>query len=105
MLIYKICTEKLWEETQRTGLFRGMPIDINDGYVHLSTAEQLSETARKYFAGQTGLVVLTIDSEKLGADLRWEPSSSGSRTGNFPHLYGSLNMDDVLNVEPLMVKQ
>ena len=90
MHIYKICTRELWEETERTGVFPGMPIDIADGYVHFSTAEQSEETARKYFAGQKDLVLLMVESETLGAALRWEASSSGKRAGDFPHLYGPL---------------
>jgi uncharacterized protein (DUF952 family) len=100
MLIYKICTQKLWEESVRNGLFSGMPIDIRDGYIHFSTAEQNEETARKYFSGQTGLVLLAVDSDSLGDDLRWEPSSSGSRPGLFPHLYAPLKIETILSAEP-----
>lgn len=102
MLIYKICTVDLWEETRRTGVFPGMPIDIDDGYIHLSTAEQQAETMRKYFAGKPGHVVLSIDADSLGDALKWEPSFSGSRPGNFPHLYGALKLSDVLKAEPLI---
>ena len=103
MHIYKICTQALWEETQRTGVFPGMPIDIADGYVHFSTAEQQAETARKYFAGQTGLVLLTVDAEALGAALRFEPSSSRTRPGDFPHLYGPLPLSAILEATPFSV--
>ncbi len=95
MLIYKICTRALWEETERTGVFPGMPVDMADGYVHFSTAEQNAETARKYFAGQMDLMLLTVDAEKLGEALVWEASSSGNRPGKFPHLYGKLKREDV----------
>jgi uncharacterized protein (DUF952 family) len=100
MLIYKICPRTLWDETKRTGTFPGMPIDIADGYIHFSTAEQNPETARKYFAGQADLMLLTVDAEKLGAALRWEASSSGSRPGLFPHLYGPLPLHAVVEVTP-----
>jgi uncharacterized protein (DUF952 family) len=101
MLIYKICTAELWEETQRKGEFLGMPIDTKDGYIHFSTAEQQAETVRKYFSGRTGLVVLTVESDILGNALRWEPSSSGSRPGNFPHLYRSLKATEILRADLL----
>ena len=90
MLIYKICTRALWEETERTGVFPGIPIDIADGYVHFSAAEQSAETASKYFKGQKDLMLLTVESDDLGEALRFEPSSSGARGGLFPHLYGPL---------------
>lgn len=105
MLIYKICTSALWEEMQRTGVFAGMPIDHDDGYVHLSTAEQQEETVRKYFANKSGYVVLAIDAEALGDALVWEPSSSGSRPGLFPHLYGELPLSAVRGMEPLIPSQ
>lgn len=98
MHIYKICTRALWEETERTGMFPGMPIDIQDGYIHFSTAEQQTETLRKYFAEQKDIVVLTVESDTLGEALKWEPSSSGTRAGLFPHLYGVLKRTDVMAV-------
>lgn len=104
MLIYKICTRVLWEETERTGVFPGMPIDVADGYVHFSTAEQQAETARKYFAGQADLMLLTVEADTLGAALVWEASSSGSRPGLFPHLYATLKRSDLLKAEPFEVK-
>jgi len=104
MLIYKICTVELWEETKRSGEFPGMKIDIDDGYVHFSTAEQQAETARKYFSGQSGLMLLTIEADDLGDALRWEPSSSGKRPGNFPHLYRPLKASEVLKAEPFAVE-
>lgn len=93
--MYKICTRALWEETQRSGVFPGMPIDIADGYVHFSTAEQNVETARKYFAGKPDLMLLAVDVAALGDALRWEASSSGDRPGDFPHLYGVLPLSAV----------
>lgn len=105
MLIYKICTAALWQETQQTGTFPGMPIDIADGYIHFSTADQSAETARKYFAGQRGLVLLTVDAETLGPALRWEKSSSGNRPGEFPHLYGLLPLSAIIEAAPFDVPE
>jgi uncharacterized protein (DUF952 family) len=100
MRIYKICTKELWEETESTGVFSGMSVDIADGYVHFSTAEQQGETARKYFAGQKGLMLLTVEAETLGEALKWEASSSGTRSGQFPHLYGPLLREHIISAEP-----
>jgi uncharacterized protein (DUF952 family) len=101
MLIYKICTRALWEETERTGVFPGMPIDLRDGYIHLSSEHQNAGTIRKYFAGQTGLMMLTVDTDKLGAgELRWEKSTSGQRRGDFPHLYGALPLSAITEATP-----
>jgi uncharacterized protein (DUF952 family) len=105
MLIYKICTEAMWENFQRTRMFAGMPIDQQDGYIHLSTAEQQEGTARKYFAGKSGHMVLTIDADALGEALVWEASSSRERPGLFPHLYGPLPFDAVRAAVPLIAPE
>jgi uncharacterized protein (DUF952 family) len=100
MHIYKICTCVLWEETLETGVFPGMAIDVADGYIHFSTAEQQPETARKYFAGQKDLMLLTVEADTLGEALKWEGSSSGTRAGLFPHLYAPLLRVHIISAQP-----
>ncbi len=97
-LIYKICTEGEWRDAERLGQFIGSNVDKADGFIHFSTAEQAEETARKHFAGQTGLVLVTVDTEKLTGDLRWEESRGGAL---FPHLYEPLGVGAVKAVQPL----
>ena len=98
MLIYKIFRADEWAELQSQTVTRGAPIDVTDGYVHFSTADQARETAAKHFAGETGLVLLALDSDALGDDLKWEPSRGGAL---FPHLYRELRITDVLWDKPL----
>jgi uncharacterized protein (DUF952 family) len=98
MLIYKISEAALRREAERDGVFRGAAIDLADGYIHLSTAAQVAETAGKHFAGQRDLVLAAIEAESLGANLKWEPARGGAL---FPHLYGTLPMDAVRWVKPL----
>ena len=83
-LIYKITTATAFAQARLSGNFAGMPIDAQDGYMHFSTAEQLSETLRLHFAGQDDLVLLAVRTTDLGDDLIWEPSRGGQL---FPHLY------------------
>lgn len=97
-LIYKICSEALWREAERVGVFAGAAIDLEDGYIHFSTAAQAPETAARHFAGQGDLVLVAIDADALGDGLRWEPSRGGDL---FPHLYGELRLDAVRWVRPL----
>ena len=97
-LIYKICSEALWREAERVGVFAGAAIDLADGYIHFSTAAQAPETAARHFAGQGDLVLVAIAAEALGDGLRWEPSRGGDL---FPHLYGPLRLDAVRWVRPL----
>ena len=96
--IYKICPKSLWQKAESEGRFDGAPVDIEDGYIHFSTAAQVRETAAKHFSGQPDLVLVAVDAGKLGEDLRWEPSRGGDL---FPHLYAPLSLADVLWVQPL----
>jgi uncharacterized protein (DUF952 family) len=85
--IYKLLTREAWETALAAGVFMGSPVDLADGFIHFSAADQAQETARRHFAGQADLVLLTIEAESLGDGLRWEPSRGGAL---FPHLYGVL---------------
>ena len=87
MFIYKVCAEALWRDAIRAGAFKGAPVDLADGYIHFSTQEQLAETLRRHFGGQTGLVLIEVDATRLGEKLKWEPSRGGAL---FPHLYDDL---------------
>jgi uncharacterized protein (DUF952 family) len=86
--IYKILSRGEWQAAQAAGRFEGSAVDLQDGFIHFSTAAQAAETARRHFAGQAGLVVLEVEADDLGAALRWEPSRGGDL---FPHLYGPLD--------------
>ena len=96
--IYKICDAALWRDAEAAGAFRGAGIDMRDGYIHFSTAGQLKETAARHFAGVADLLLIAVDTDSLGAALRWEPARDGAL---FPHLYGELPIADVLWVKPL----
>lgn len=98
MLIYKICPASLWREAVRDGVFKGAAIDLADGFIHFSSAEQVAETAAKHFAGQDDLLLIAVEADKLGDALKWEPSRGGAL---FPHLYGDLALSAVEQVEEL----
>lgn len=97
-LIYKICPEVLWKQAARLDRFDGAPVDLADGYIHFSTAAQVRETAEKHFKGQPDLVLVAVDSDALGDELRWEHSRGGEL---FPHLYGPLPLSAVRYILPL----
>ena len=86
--IYKITSRAAFDAASAAGAFPRMPIDLKDGYIHFSTAAQLSETLRLHFAGQGDLVVFAVRAAGLGTGLRWEPSRGGQL---FPHHYGELS--------------
>ena len=97
-LIYKICPRTLWREAEAAGVFTGAPIDRADGFIHFSTAAQSAETAARHFAGQTDLLLVSVEAGSLGAALRYEPSRGGDL---FPHLYADLPLAAVASVDPL----
>ncbi|OYY89194.1 MAG: hypothetical protein B7Y45_13270 [Sphingomonas sp. 28-66-16] len=90
---YKVLTTEQMMELEHESSFAGAPIDLADGYIHLSTHAQLTETVDKHFAGQTGLWIASVDLESLGAAVKWEPSRGGQL---FPHLYGPLLLETVI---------
>src|SRR6267378_3946568 len=93
--IYKICPASAWREAERQGVYRGSADDIRDGFIHFSTAQQVAETARKHYFGQTGLFLIAVDADMLGDALRWEHSRNDEL---FPHLYGELDLGAVTGV-------
>lgn len=100
-IAYKVLTQAQFGSL-RDGCFAGAPVDIADGYIHLSTAEQLDKTLDKHFAGQDGLIIAAIPLAQLGAALKWEASRGGQL---FPHLYGRLTIGMVSAYAPLQRKE
>jgi uncharacterized protein (DUF952 family) len=90
---YKVLTADQMTALETDGVFAGAPVDLADGYIHLSTAEQLGETIDKHFAGQSNLWLAAVDLEVLGDAVKWEPSRGGQL---FPHIYGPLPLDAVI---------
>jgi uncharacterized protein (DUF952 family) len=96
--IYKICESALWREAERAGMLRGAPVDLRDGFIHFSTADQVRETAAKHFAGAADQMLVAVDAGAVESALKWEVSRGG---GLFPHLYGALPLSAVLWARPL----
>ena len=91
-IIYKIFRASEYADFVSKGETLGAPIDLVDGYVHMSTRDQVEETVAKHFAGEDGLKLLGLESDDLGDALEWEPSRGGAL---FPHLYRALRAEDV----------
>jgi uncharacterized protein (DUF952 family) len=98
LVAYKVLTAGQLAALEHHGVFAGAPIDLADGYIHMSTAAQLDETITKHFAGQDDLTIAAVDLDALGEAVRWEPSRGGQL---FPHLYGTLSLDSLIAYGPL----
>ena len=94
---YKVLTADQMR-TLEADAFQGAPVDIADGYIHLSTAAQLTKTVDKHFAGQDDLWVAAIDLEALGGAVKWEASRGGDL---FPHIHGAMPLEVVVAYSPL----
>jgi uncharacterized protein (DUF952 family) len=97
-IAYKVLTTEQLAMLEHEGSFAGAPVDLTDGYIHLSTADQLSGTIDKHFAGQDGLQIVAVDLDALGDAVKWEESRGGAL---FPHIYGPLTLVVVLDYGPL----
>lgn len=97
-VVYKICSADQWEAAGRSGVLPWAEVDARDGYMHLSSAEQVGTTARLHFGGRADLWLVAIDATRLGDALRWEPSRGGAL---FPHLYGALSADAIVDAAAL----
>lgn len=98
MQIYKVFRQAEWAQMQQDGRTHGAPVDLADGYIHFSTAQQLAVTLSRHFGGEDGLILLACDADSLAPALRWEPSRGGAL---FPHLYRTLTLDDIAWSRPL----
>lgn len=98
MLVYKILRPDEWSAFAAAGGTTGAPADLASGFIHLSTASQVAETAARHFAGAGELVLVAVEAARLGPALRWEPSRGGAL---FPHLYRPLEAADVVWSQPL----
>ena len=96
-VVLKILPSPAWREATADGVFKGSEVDLNDGFIHFSSPEQIFATAAKHFRGQHDLVVVAFCAADLGAGLRWEASRGGDL---FPHLYGEVRTDLALWIEP-----
>jgi uncharacterized protein (DUF952 family) len=94
--IFHICPSTAWAAAT-TGLYRCPSLDT-EGFIHCSTSDQVVEVANRLFRGQHGLVLLVIDPESVAANIRYEDAGNGEL---YPHIYGPLNVNPVVGVEPL----
>lgn len=96
MTIYKIVDPTEWAQAAGHDFYAGSALDRKDGFLHFSTAAQLSGTLAKYYAQAASVMLVAIDETRLGADLRFEPSRDGDL---FPHLYAELPLSAVVWAE------
>ncbi len=100
--IYKVINKDVWAAAKAVGEFTGAAIDIKDGYIHFSSADQVVETVQKHFAGQDDLLLLSVSTAEMGDDLKWEKSRNDEL---FPHLFRPLAAAEVTAEEALPLNE
>lgn len=93
---FKVLTVQQWTDFERERVFRGAPVDIADGYIHLSAADQVETTIARHFSGSGELMIAEIDLACLGDAVRWEPARGGDL---FPHVYGEIPFHAVVSLQ------
>jgi uncharacterized protein (DUF952 family) len=94
-IIYHITTAGEWKAAQKKGFYEAASLTV-EGFIHCSQEEQVAATLERYFKGRNDLVKLVIDTDKLTSRyvFDWSPSTADT----FPHIYGPLNLDAVIEV-------
>ena len=95
-IIYHITTKEAWQQALQQNFYEAASL-ATEGFIHCSTAQQVNGILQRYFAGKTNLVKLTIDTSKLKSKLQYDFSPSINES--FPHIYGTINIDAVINIE------
>lgn len=97
-IIYHVTTASDWEAAKQKG-FYDHPSLLAEGFIHCSQDHQVAGVLERYFSGKTDLLKLVIDTDKLTSKFvfDWSPSTADT----FPHVYGTINIDAVVDVEKL----
>ncbi|GBF79495.1 DUF952 domain-containing protein [Aphanothece sacrum] len=109
MLIFHITTSESWKIAQNMSEYKTESLDI-EGFIHASTITQVIKVANAFYHSYNSLIVLSINPDKLLTDVRWESpihrDTQGSLIVNseetFPHIYGVINLDAVVEILPLI---
>ncbi|MEP7292636.1 MAG: DUF952 domain-containing protein [Chloroflexota bacterium] len=100
-MIFHIVSQAAWKQAEQDREYRATSLE-REGFIHFSTAEQVVRVANAFYAGQTDLLLLLVDPDKVSAEVRYEPPAEMPDSGErFPHLYGALNLDAVTRVVAL----
>ena len=97
-IIYHVTTATEWNAAKEKGFYEALSLK-DEGFIHCSHEHQLAGVLERYFAGKTNLVKLVIDTDKLTSKFvfDWSPSLADT----FPHVYGLINIEAIINVEEL----
>ena len=97
-IIYHLTSSEEWSKAQNAGEYEA-PSLADEGFIHCSADEaQTLRVVERLYPGVGGLQVLDVDTTRLHAEVKCEPSRSGEI---YPHIYGGINLDAVVRVRDL----
>jgi uncharacterized protein (DUF952 family) len=101
-MIYHITTKAEWQNAQTKGEYVAPSLQT-EGFIHCSTAKQVAPVANAFYKGQSGLVLLKLDEDRIKSQVKWEapagpPAEGINESDLFPHIYGAINLDAVISV-------
>ncbi|RIV27683.1 DUF952 domain-containing protein [Fibrisoma montanum] len=92
--VYHVVTATDWARWQDKPTYEAGSL-ASEGFIHLSTEEQVAGVLERYYQGVPDLLLVQIDPARLTHELKYDVSTNNDR---FPHLYGPLNKDAVVSV-------
>ncbi|WP_026942703.1 DUF952 domain-containing protein [Hellea balneolensis] len=92
VIIYKVLRQSEWAQLQQDGHFNGSVHDQRDGFIHMSTADQLQGTLNKHYTQGDVVILAAIKLAHISDNVKWEVSRGGAE---FPHIYGTLPLSAV----------
>lgn len=93
---FHFVTQKQWDASVSAGIHAPPSLDT-EGFVHLSTAEQVARTVERHYRDVRDLLIIELDPERFDADVVFEEGEPGER---FPHLFGPVPLVAVVDVKP-----
>ncbi len=96
-LIYHVVRKVDWMAYDSQPMYAAASLQ-SEGFIHFSTKGQVAGVLKRYYTGQSNLLLIHVDADQLTHDLRYDVSTDNER---FPHLYGPLNKRAVVRIEPL----
>ncbi|MCJ7434179.1 MAG: DUF952 domain-containing protein [Anaerolineales bacterium] len=101
-MILHITSRAEWQTAQARGDYRAPSLET-EGFIHMSTSKQVIRVANAFYRGQNGLVLLVVDETRVSSQVKWEAPAGASASGisqddKFPHVYGPLNLNAVIDV-------
>jgi uncharacterized protein (DUF952 family) len=97
-MIYHVTDKESWDKAMQNDSYINPSLEL-EGFIHMSTRSQVAGVLERYFKNSKNLLLLHVDEQLLKAEIRYELSPSLQE--EFPHVYGAINLDAVVNVESL----